>query len=35
MLAYLNRLGDWCFQAARRCNDDGRSDLLWEPGRES
>lgn len=32
MLAYMNRLGDWCFQAARRCNDSGRDDVLWQPG---
>lgn len=30
---YLNRLSDYLFVAARRANDDGRGDLLWEPGR--
>lgn len=29
---YLNRLSDWFFVAARICNDDGRSDVLWVPG---
>jgi cob(I)alamin adenosyltransferase len=30
---YLNRLSDLLFVLARVCNDDGRSDILWEPGR--
>ena len=29
---YLNRLSDWCFQAARIANDDGKNDVLWVPG---
>jgi cob(I)alamin adenosyltransferase len=32
-LRYLNRLSDLCFAWSRRCNDDGRADLAWEPGR--
>ncbi|SDE58764.1 cob(I)yrinic acid a,c-diamide adenosyltransferase [Limimaricola pyoseonensis] len=31
-LRYLNRLSDWFFVAARIANDDGRSDVLWQPG---
>ena len=31
-LAYLNRLSDWLFVAARLANDDGRADVLWRPG---
>ncbi|MFW5845491.1 MAG: cob(I)yrinic acid a,c-diamide adenosyltransferase [Planctomycetota bacterium] len=31
-LKYINRLSDWCFVQARLCNDDGRSDVLWQPG---
>ncbi len=31
-LHYLNRLSDWCFCAARIANDDGRADILWQPG---
>jgi cob(I)alamin adenosyltransferase len=33
MLRYLNRLGDLCFVWARVCNDGGRSDVPWVPGR--
>lgn len=29
---YLNRLSDWCFQAARIANDKGEDDVLWVPG---
>jgi cob(I)alamin adenosyltransferase len=29
---YLNRLSDWCFQAARIANDNGKNDVLWVPG---
>ncbi|MEO1640753.1 MAG: cob(I)yrinic acid a,c-diamide adenosyltransferase [Pseudomonadota bacterium] len=29
---YLNRLSDWCFQAARIANDNGNDDVLWVPG---
>ncbi len=31
-LAYLNRLSDWLFVAARVANDDGAGDVLWVPG---
>lgn len=31
-LAYLNRLSDWLFCAARLANDAGRADVLWQPG---
>ena len=31
-LAYLNRLSDLLFVAARLANDGGRADVLWEPG---
>lgn len=31
-LAYLNRLSDYLFVAARAANDFGRSDVLWTPG---
>lgn len=31
-LAYLNRLSDHLFVAARRANDDGRRDVTWKPG---
>jgi cob(I)alamin adenosyltransferase len=30
--AYINRLSDWLFVAARKANDDGRSDVKWVPG---
>ena len=30
---YLNRLSDLLFVLARLCNDEGRSDVLWQPGR--
>jgi cob(I)alamin adenosyltransferase len=29
---YLNRLSDWCFQASRIANDNGKADVLWVPG---
>ncbi len=29
---YLNRLSDLLFVLARRANDDGASDILWQPG---
>jgi len=29
---YLNRLSDWFFVAARMANDEGRTDVLWQPG---
>lgn len=31
-LAYLNRLSDWLFCAARLANDGGAADVLWQPG---
>ncbi len=31
--AYLNRLSDLLFVMSRICNDNGRSDVLWQPGR--
>lgn len=31
-LAYINRLSDFLFVAARWCNDQGEGDILWEPG---
>jgi cob(I)alamin adenosyltransferase len=31
-LAYLNRLSDVLFILARLHNDEGRGDVLWEPG---
>lgn len=32
VLAYVNRLSDFLFVAARWCNDQGRADILWKPG---
>jgi cob(I)alamin adenosyltransferase len=32
-IAYLNRLSDLLFVLARVTNDEGRADVLWEPGR--
>lgn len=31
-LRYANRLSDFLFVAARACNDNGASDVLWVPG---
>ena len=31
--AYVNRLSDFLFVAARWVNDKGRSDVLWIPGK--
>ncbi len=31
-LRFLNRLSDLCFVWARLCNDQGRADILWQPG---
>ena len=31
-LAYVNRLSDYLFVAARAANDHGRADVLWAPG---
>ncbi len=30
---YLNRLSDLLFVLARACNDSGRADILWKPGK--
>lgn len=32
-LQYINRLSDFLFVAARHANDDGRTDVLWVPGK--
>ena len=32
-LRYINRLSDLLFVASRIANDDGRSDVLWVPGK--
>ena len=32
-LIYLNRLSDHLFVLARFCNDSGKSDVLWVPGK--
>jgi cob(I)alamin adenosyltransferase len=32
-LKYINRLSDYLFVAGRCLNDQGRSDVLWAPGR--
>ncbi|MDE2016540.1 MAG: cob(I)yrinic acid a,c-diamide adenosyltransferase [Hyphomicrobiales bacterium] len=31
-IAYVNRLSDFLFVAARIANDEGRADVLWTPG---
>lgn len=31
-LKYINRLSDHLFVLARHANDDGRADVLWQPG---
>lgn len=33
VVCYLNRLSDLLFVLARICNDDGRGDVLWTPGK--
>ncbi len=33
VMVYLNRLSDLLFVLARRANDDGARDVLWEPGK--
>ena len=33
VIVYLNRLSDLLFVLARVYNDDGRADVLWEPGK--
>lgn len=32
VLQYVNRLSDLLFVLARRCNDNGNADVLWQPG---
>jgi cob(I)alamin adenosyltransferase len=32
-LHYVNRLSDFLFVAGRACNDQGRADVLWVPGK--
>lgn len=32
VVIYLNRLSDYLFVLARYLNENGKSDLLWEPG---
>ncbi len=32
-MRYINRLSDWLFVASRIANDEGRGDVLWEPGK--
>jgi cob(I)alamin adenosyltransferase len=32
VIAYVNRLSDYLFVAARYANDRGASDVLWVPG---
>lgn len=32
-LSFLNRLSDLCFVWARLCNDNGKADIFWEPGK--
>jgi len=32
VLAYINRLSDYLFVAARAANDWGKADVLWTPG---
>jgi cob(I)alamin adenosyltransferase len=33
VVCYLNRLSDLLFVMARICNNDGRADVLWTPGK--
>ena len=33
VVIYLNRLSDLLFVLARVCNDDGKSDVQWTPGK--
>jgi len=33
VICYLNRVSDLLFVLARVCNDDGRADILWTPGK--
>ena len=33
VVIYLNRLSDLLFVMARACNEDGKADVLWDPGK--
>jgi cob(I)alamin adenosyltransferase len=33
VIVYLNRLSDLLFVLARMCNNDGKDDVLWVPGK--
>lgn len=33
IVIYLNRLSDFLFVLARVCNENGKRDVLWEPGK--
>ena len=33
IMLYINRLSDLLFVLARYCNDCGKSDVLWQPGK--
>jgi cob(I)alamin adenosyltransferase len=35
IVAYLNRVSDLLFVLARKANDDGRVDVLWQPGKNA
>ena len=35
VVIYLNRLSDLLFVLARVCNDNGRQDVLWVPGKNT
>jgi cob(I)alamin adenosyltransferase len=35
VVVYLNRLSDFLFVLARVCNDNGRREVLWVPGKSS
>lgn len=35
IVAYLNRVSDLLFVMARKANDDGRTDVLWQPGKHA
>jgi len=32
VITYINRLSDLLFVIARHCNDNGKADILWQPG---
>lgn len=35
VLIYLNRLSDLLFVLARICNNEGKNDVLWQPGKSA